>query len=77
MRNETRQVLKKYWFRFAIAIVGMIFIFCGDPGEDLRVTLFIRGGFITFCGIALIDSQRIHDLDQRIESLEKKSDESF
>lgn len=77
MKNETRQVLKKYWFRFAITIVGMIFIFYGDPGEDLRLTLFICGGFIAFCGLSLIDSRRISDLDERIESLEKKSDESF
>lgn len=77
MRNETKLYLKKYWFRFAFMLFGMILMICGDIGEDPRQALFIGGVAIALCGATLIDSARISDLDERIESLEKKSDESF
>lgn len=70
MRTEVKEHLKKYWLRYAITLFGVIFLFMGDIGDDPKLALFVCGGFITFCGLTLIDSQRIFDLKKKIEELE-------
>lgn len=76
MRTELKEHLKKYWFRYAITLSGIIFLFNGDI-DDPKLALFVCGGFMAFCGLNLIDSQRISDLKKKIEDLEKRLDESF
>ena len=72
MRTELKEHLKKYWYRYAITLFGAIFLISGDIGDDPKLTLFVCGGFITLCGFSLIDSQRISDLNKKIEDLERK-----
>ena len=72
MRTELKEHLKKYWYRYAITLFGAISLFNGDIGDDPKLTLFVCGGFIVFCGLSLIDSQRISDLGEKIEDLERK-----
>lgn len=74
MRTELKEHLKKYWFRYAITFSGMIFLFIGDI-DDSKLALFVCGGFISFCGLNLIESQRISDLREKIDDLERKIDE--
>lgn len=71
MRTEVKEHLEKYWFRYVITFFGIFFLINGDAGDDPKLLLFIGGGFITFCGLTLINSQRISDLRKRIEDLEK------
>lgn len=71
MKTKLKEHLKKYWFRYAITLFGMIFLFIGDI-DDPKIALFVCGGFITFCGLNLIESQRISDLKKKIEDFEKE-----
>ena len=75
MRTDLKKHLQDYWFRDMIAITGMIFMVLGAEASDNL--LFICGGFMAFCGINLILSQRISDLEKKIKDLEKRLDESF
>lgn len=70
MRTELKEHLKNYWFRYAITLFGMIFLSIGDI-DDPKLALFVCGGFIAFCGLSLINSQRISDLNKKIEDLGK------
>ena len=71
MRTELKEHLKNYWFRYAITLFGVFFMISGDIGDDPKLALFICGGFIVFCGLSLINSERISDLGEKIEDLEK------
>ena len=72
MRTELKEHLKKYWYRYAITLFGLFFLFAGDIGDDPKLALFVCGGFIVFCGLSLIEFQSISDLREKIEDLERK-----
>lgn len=75
MRTELKEHLKNYLFRDMIAIFGIIMMTLGAWAPD--DFLFLCGGLMGFCGISLIQSQRISDLNKKIKDLEKRLDESF
>ena len=75
MRTELKEHLKNYWFRDMMAIFGIFVMTVGAAASD--DFLFLCGGLMAFCGINLIQSQRISDLDKKIKDLEKRLDESF
>lgn len=72
MRTELKEHLKNYWFRYAITFFGVFFMICGEIDDDPKLALFVCGGFMVFCGLSLINSQRISDLREKIEDLERK-----
>lgn len=75
MRTDLKKHLQNYWFRDMMAIFGIIVMTLGAAAPD--DFLFLCGGVMALCGVNLIQSQRISDLNEKIKDLEKRLDESF
>lgn len=71
MRTDLKKHLQDYWVWDLMAIFGIILMTLGAATPD--AVLFITGVFVALCGIDMIQSQRISDLNKRIKDLEKST----
>lgn len=71
MRTNLKKHLQDYWVWDLMAIFGISLMIFGAAAPD--ALLYISGGFVVLCGLAMIQSQRICDLNKKIKNLEKST----